>query len=368
MAREFEPALRELVREVLKQEVPDARAAIGDVLQKSGSDAMKKWTSAYYNKGAFRKRFFAALDASGGDALRRYAQTVRGSLAAEMKGAEVTDAMFGQFCDAYIESFYFRYKYRSRKLLDGARFKGYRDGLPPDGIAGRMQAELDRWETSRPRNVGKGDPVRLAGELTRFVASSRGFRVKWVVTSSHPCKICAKLDGRVVGATGRYGDHDVKRMGTRRSPPMHAGCHCVLALEPGYSEKDPGFAPRKGETVREKIEAGEFSTRLSPQKHARHVEGTKEFAEYARLQAERGKSAPGKLNKKTAEQGQAFIEQYAGTGDQKWDKKGGVLNYEWVDADEYIGEYEEKGVYYKTRRAQIVYAKNGAHLMPAKEW
>jgi hypothetical protein len=284
-----------------------------------------------------------------------------------MKGAEIPDDLFDVFCETYVNSFYNRYRYRSRKLLNTVRFQASKGDADPDAVAGAMQGELDRWAEGRPRNVGSGDAVRLAGELTRFVASKCNLRVKWVVTSSHPCDLCRKMDGRVVGATGRYGDYNVKRVGMRRSPPLHTGCHCILVLEPGHPERDPDIVPRKGETVREKIDAGQFSTKLSPQKFARHVEGTKEFLAYASAQAAKGRSAPGRLYWKTPEQGQAFIDAHAGTGDQKWDDSGNVSHNEWVNANEYAGEYEEKGVYYKTKRVQIVYAKNGAHLVPVKE-
>ena len=68
--------------------------------------------------------------------------------------------------------------------------------------------------------------------------------------------------------------------------------------------------------IRENIESGEISDRLSRQKYSRHIEGTPEFERYVSKQEAKGMSRPSKLYL-SYDEAQEVIRQYAGTGDNK---------------------------------------------------
>ncbi|MDR2166835.1 MAG: hypothetical protein LBE35_03155 [Clostridiales bacterium] len=114
--------------------------------------------------------------------------------------------------------------------------------------------------------------------------------------------------------------------------------------------------------IREKIENGEISDRLSRQKYNRHVEGTGEFADYVAKQERLGKSRPSKLYL-SFDEAQEILRLHAGTGNAH----GGVSNVEFINLDKIVGVYEDKGRYISSRRLQIIYGKRSSHLFPVKE-
>lgn len=58
---------------------------------------------------------------------------------------------------------------------------------------------------------------------------------------------------------------------------------------------------------------------------------------------------------------------YAGTGTLNYVHGAAVTSKEYVTVDRIIGEYNEGGKWYKTKRIAIFYAKDGTHIVPVKE-
>ena len=117
--------------------------------------------------------------------------------------------------------------------------------------------------------------------------------------------------------------------------------------------------------ISERITNKEYSTRLSPQKHNRHVYGTNEYQEYVSLQDSKGLSRPSILYL-TPEQTQEFITKHAGTGRTKKDRHGNIMPLEYIEVDFVVGAYEYHGVYIDTNTAMIKYSKKNAHLVAVK--
>lgn len=69
------------------------------------------------------------------------------------------------------------------------------------------------------------------------------------------------------------------------------------------------------------------------------------------------------------EDAQSLVNQYSGTGNPKFDRKGNWTHKEHVVADHLIGEVvtPETGKSTPTHRFSIHYGKNGTHIVPAKE-
>lgn len=118
-------------------------------------------------------------------------------------------------------------------------------------------------------------------------------------------------------------------------------------------------------TISKKIESGEYSIKLSEQQYNKHVEGTIKYQEYLQTRTEKGGN-PQSMLTVSAEKVQKIIEEKAGTGIIKVDRKGNPMPQEQITCDQVIGKYYYKGTYIKTKKAVIHYAKRSAHLVPIR--
>lgn len=118
-------------------------------------------------------------------------------------------------------------------------------------------------------------------------------------------------------------------------------------------------------TISKKIESGEYSIKLSEQQYNKHVEGTIKYQEYLQTRTEKGGN-PQSILTVSAEKVQKIIEEKAGTGIIKVDRKGNPMPQEQITCDQVIGKYYYKGTYIKTKKAVIHYAKRSAHLVPIR--
>lgn len=118
-------------------------------------------------------------------------------------------------------------------------------------------------------------------------------------------------------------------------------------------------------TISKKIESGEYSIKLSEQQYNKHVEGTIKYQEYLQTRTEKGGN-PQSILTVSAEKVQKIIEEKAGTGIIKVDRKGNPIPQEQITCDQVIGKYYYKGTYIKTKKAVIHYAKRSAHLVPIR--
>lgn len=137
------------------------------------------------------------------------------------------------------------------------------------------------------------------------------------------------------------------------------GNYGVNSLETGLQSSDGSGI------IKQRIASGQYSTKLSHQHYLKHIEGTKQYNDYAAARAAKGHTPQGRLTISETE-AQAIINKYAGTGDPYIEKSGNIGKTEYVDCDVIIGEYYENGTYYKTNRAAIHYGTRSAHIVPVK--
>lgn len=114
--------------------------------------------------------------------------------------------------------------------------------------------------------------------------------------------------------------------------------------------------------LKEKIEKGEISTKVSVQQHAKHVAGTPQYEKYKADRIAKGKTPQSTLSI-TTEEAQAIIDKYAGTGMVKI--SGGKIT-EYITTENVIGQCYQDGAYHDTKRAEIFYSKRSAHIVPVK--
>lgn len=133
---------------------------------------------------------------------------------------------------------------------------------------------------------------------------------------------------------------------------------------------DDGIISTKKSVFKKDFTDGKISTRISPQKQARHIKGSKQFNEYVSI-----------LKSKGDDNLPSYIREDMNTGDLKRlvvnKLKGNVRvnaddSYEeFVTCDEVIGYYysPSKGKYIPTKCAQVKYSlgKGNIHIIPVKE-
>ncbi|MBQ7262940.1 MAG: hypothetical protein IJR14_04390 [Synergistaceae bacterium] len=123
------------------------------------------------------------------------------------------------------------------------------------------------------------------------------------------------------------------------------------------------FSP---EAEREKIKSGWYSSKVSPQKQARHIAGTMEMERYERVTIRKKGKRPSLLfgDMGTA---QEIVAKYGGTGIIKANGVGSVMNI--IRADRPVGVYWHPRLrrYVQTDVAIILYTRRNAHVYPVWE-
>lgn len=117
--------------------------------------------------------------------------------------------------------------------------------------------------------------------------------------------------------------------------------------------------------LKEKIANGEISTAIRPQVQASHIEGTMEFERYKVQRLAKGQT-PQSILTITTKEAQEIVNKYACTGTVtiKTPKDAPIEIREYRNVDKVIGQYYKNNAFHSTKRAIIVYAKKGTHIIP----
>jgi len=115
--------------------------------------------------------------------------------------------------------------------------------------------------------------------------------------------------------------------------------------------------------IKEKIDSGEYSTKLSRQQYLKHVDGTPQYEQYKQSRAAKGKP-PQSVLTITRREAQELIIQKAGTGIVRADKNGNMMPRENITASKIIGKTWSGGILIDTNKARIFYGKQDSHIIP----
>lgn len=118
-------------------------------------------------------------------------------------------------------------------------------------------------------------------------------------------------------------------------------------------------------TISKKVQAGEYSLKLSQQQYDKHVYGTQKYTEYRQSREAKGGNPQSHLLI-SAEEVQEIINNKHGTGIIRTDRNGNPTNIERITCDKVIGQYYAKGEFHDTAKAALHYSKRGTHLVPIK--
>jgi len=148
----------------------------------------------------------------------------------------------------------------------------------------------------------------------------------------------------------------------KKAPENIANSHNNDIIEPEEKLRIPQI---KSSSVSQKIDTGEYSTALSKQQYAKHVQGTPQFESYKKSRIAKGGN-PQSILTISEEDARDIIIQKAGTGIVRADRKGRPKPMESITCDKIIGKYYGGGLYHKTNKATIHYGKKFSHIVPIK--
>lgn len=119
--------------------------------------------------------------------------------------------------------------------------------------------------------------------------------------------------------------------------------------------------------LKSKIESKEISTKIRPQQHAKHVEGTPQFNQYRADRLAKGKT-PQSILTITEKEAQDLVNLYSCTGVVEIEIRsdGTAKIVEYCNADRIIGKYYISNTYRETKRFGIFYSKRGVHIVPTR--
>lgn len=116
-------------------------------------------------------------------------------------------------------------------------------------------------------------------------------------------------------------------------------------------------------SITKKVEAGEYSLKLSDQNYNKHVEGHRDYERYAASRAAKGQTPPSVLTI-SKEEAQEIINKQSGTGIIRVNRDGTPRNIEDVTCDRIVGKYYSHGMFHETNKAAIHHGSQGSHLIP----
>ena len=118
-------------------------------------------------------------------------------------------------------------------------------------------------------------------------------------------------------------------------------------------------------TIAKKVQAGEYSLKLSQQQYDKHVFGSQKYMEYRQSREAKGGNPQSHILI-SAEEVQEIIRNKHGTGIIRVDRSRNPTNIERINCGKIIGQYYAKGEFHDTSKAAFHYSKRGTHLVPIK--
>ena len=118
-------------------------------------------------------------------------------------------------------------------------------------------------------------------------------------------------------------------------------------------------------TITEKINSGEYSTKMSQQQYLKHVQGSAQYEQYKSTRVRDGGN-PQSVLSISEEEAQKIIIEKSGTGIVRVDRHGKAKPQESVNCGKVVGYYFAKGSYHKTSKVTIHYGKKVSHIVPIR--
>lgn len=287
----------------------------------------------------------------------------------------------------------------NRKRMTAEITSGILQGEGIGKIASRLQNITDMNRVAALRNARTAvTGAQNAGRQDAYSAAvDAGVELgkKWIATLDNRTRHSHRmLDGEVVGCDDTFSNGCRYPGDPEGAPRETYNCRCTMAARvKGVREAEPTMRrvrdPISGRNVvvpdmtyaqwekwkqelqqragagiiKEKIERGEISTKVSRQQQNKHIRGTAQFEQYKATRLTQGRTPQSILTIPEAE-AQDLILGLAGSGEIDATGSGTYRNVEFFNANKTVGQYFENSGYKDTTRFAVHYGKKGAHLVP----
>lgn len=227
---------------------------------------------------------------------------------------------------------------------------------------GRTQADM-RDHISRSNAMSKtGEPIlqrnknrEWAGDMPKSPSVKGSGRDLTTFLRSESVQASFKNKGITMGAAEKVIRSDLGRMGITGADFKY------LTAQEQRGMVSTGTFHYRART------ASTVNNRISPQKQARHIDGTKEHADYRAKMAAAGRSHQSDLRITQAEAHELVLA-HAGKGRTDYIEDGRWIQQETCKAKQAIGVYYDmENNPHETQWFKIMYANRNTHIVPVKE-
>lgn len=227
---QYERLLREAAARVFRREIRRVRTVAKRIGDPGGLEAFLEWLDGdFYDRQAD-----VTADALRG-VLTSYTEAVQTAIAEEIGVSDNVPAEVQRFVANYAASVGAREAESSRgQLREVAQRAELEDRDPRESVIER----LDEWEATRADKFGARESRRAGNALAEALYIAAGVRaLRWTTSGASTCPYCESLAGLVVPvgtpflvAGQRLGpdDNPLEIKTTKRHPPAHDGCDCII--------------------------------------------------------------------------------------------------------------------------------------------
>lgn len=223
---------------IIKKEAADLRKIVKDTLDDSRSETdLQNELDTYYQDRFTKFSYDRFMPVASG-----YSEEIAnlGAQEAGYDGFEdvVEESFLENYTKRYVKAFISRHAADSRSRVDKAIKRAGEKSIP---VFEEVNSEIDGWEETRPAEIGQAESVRQNGAVVTKIFELAGvLKMVWIAYGDS-CPYCKSLNGRVVGINQMFlnageafgGDSEagitpLTVQQSKRHPPAHGGCDCMV--------------------------------------------------------------------------------------------------------------------------------------------
>lgn len=229
LTKAWKPVFARAAGRLLKKEIAAVRSAVEETLKERAVTDFSLWLEEFY------RDFPSQVKKTVGRTVDKYAEDLLPIALGEIGTEANVSAEYAEFRRRYLDDLAHRHTTTSRRALMATLREAETEGR---NEAEALEERLVEWEEKRPAKITMHETVRAEGAFARAAFAAAGVRyLRWVAYGDS-CPYCTALDGVIVGidqtfvAEGEWqpegADKPFAITGTRRHPPLHAGCDCSI--------------------------------------------------------------------------------------------------------------------------------------------
>lgn len=227
---QYERLFRDAGSRIFRRIIRAARRQAERIGEPGGLDAFTEWLAGDF----WGREADVAADQVRG-IVESYAEAVQTSIAEEIGVSDEVPTEVERFASDYASSIGAREAESSRgQLREVVQRAELNDADPRDAVLAR----LDEWEATRADKFGAREARRAGNALAEALYIAAGVRaLRWTTSGASTCPYCESLAGMVVPAGSAFlvagqrlgpDDNPLEIKTTKRHPPAHDGCDCII--------------------------------------------------------------------------------------------------------------------------------------------